>query len=323
MRKFIVISLVTGILASTGVARAKSADKPSGEILFYSERGGKGQLFLLDFEGGGVRPVGRSGSRPDHYPQWSPNGQRILFESYRTGGWHSWGMDPDGKNPRRISDFPGGSTQHYEFDASFAPDNQTIIFINNFDLYEVSSKDRTPRRLGPATPALYESAPSFAPNGNRIVFSGYQSTDETVHLYTVDAKGENRQQLTSGKGWSLAPTWSPDGAKILFYSDREGSLELYELDSKGGVPRPVLQPDAIKEAGFGSTKRIDPWDNDNGAVWQYRASYSPDGEWIAFSRQVEGDRELFISNRQGTEIRRITHHKGHDGMPAWRPSEQN
>ncbi|MEM7051913.1 MAG: hypothetical protein AAF604_19760 [Acidobacteriota bacterium] len=302
-----------------GPAPAQAAE-PQGEILFYSEHGGKGQLYLLELGGGEIRPVGRSGSRPDHYPQWSPDGERIVFESYRKGGWHPWVMDADGGNARRVSNLPGGSPRNYEFDPSFAPDGETVVMIRDFDLYRVPLRSQKSGRIGAATPDLYEIAPVASPDGERIAFAGFRESDDSVHLYTVDRAGKDRRQLTSGKGWNLAPAWSPDGRHLLFYSNRDGSFELYELAAAGGdSPRRVLQSSAAEEAGFTKTALIDPWDNDNGAVEQYRASYSPDGRWIVFSREIDDDRELFVCDRAGRDIRRLTRRPGLDGMAAWRP----
>jgi Tol biopolymer transport system component len=317
MRKWIASLLSAAFMApSFGLAEG---GEPAGDILFYSEALGARQLYSLTLPNGDARPVGRSGGRPDHFPQWSGDGQKIVFESYRMGGWHSWVMDADGANARRVSNVPRNSTRHYEFDASFAPDNKTIIFINNFDLYTVTLDDATPRRLGNASPLLYETAPAYAPDMRRIVFAGVKENETEAHIYTITADGKSRRQLTSGQSNNMAPVWAPDGERLMFYSDRDGSLELYEMNVDGGDIRPILQPAAAKEAGFVRTAMVDPWDNDNGAMRQYRASYSPDGAWIAFSRDINGDRELFVCDRQGAVIKRITFQKGYDGFPAWRP----
>ncbi|GJL93890.1 MAG: hypothetical protein DHS20C05_02950 [Hyphococcus sp.] len=291
-----------------------------GEILFYSEAQKGGQLYILNLESKTIRPVGRSGSRPDHYPRWSHDGKKIVFESYRAGGWHPWMMNADGSGARRISNAPAYNTKFYEFDPSFAPDGNTIIFVRNFDLYSVTLSDETPRRIGRPTQELLESSPVFSPDMKRIAFDAYRREDETVHIYIVHSDGDALQQLTMGESKNMAPVWSPDGSKILFYSDRDGSMELYEIEVSSKEIRKVIQAKAAKEAGFTKAALVDPWDNDNGATLQYRASYSPDGRWIVFSRDINRDRELFITNAAGTEIRQILSQKGHDGFPEWRPN---
>lgn len=299
---------------------ASAEQQLSGEILFYSEASGAKQLYLLELDSNLMQPIGKSGSRPDHYPRWSPDGKKVVFQSYRRGGWHPWIMDADGSHARRITSAPSGSPRHYEFDPSFASDNKTIVFVSNSDLYQVSVDEPTPVRIGASTPSLLEASPTYAPDMQRIAFDGYHRGTNSLHVYTVSPDGGDRQQLTSGQAHHLSPTWSPNGEKLLFYSDREGSFELYEMNADGSGIRRLLQPDAWKEAGFTEARLVDPWDNDNGAVHQYRASYSPDGNWIAFSRDVDGDRELFVTNIEGTNIVRLTFQKGHDGFPEWRPT---
>jgi Tol biopolymer transport system component len=117
----------------------------------------------------------------------------------------------------------------------------------------------------------------------------------------------------------MAPVWAPDGSRLLFYSDHTGSLELYELNIADETVNAVLDASVLTKAGFEKVEAIDPWDNNWGAIEQYRASYSPDGEWIAFSREIDGDRELFAVRRDGTRLERLTRRSGLDAQPSWRP----
>ena len=149
-----------------------------------------------------------------------------------------------------------------------------------------------------------------------VVFINREASRYDIQV--VDRQGE-RRTLTQDQGHNLAPCWSPDGSRILFYSDRDGSFEPYEMNADGSAPRPLFDEKQRADAGFTTATPINPWDNDWGATDQYRASYSPDGEWVVFSRDVDGDRELFLSRRDGTSIQRLTGRKGFDGHPSWRP----
>ncbi len=94
------------------------------------------------------------------------------------------------------------------------------------------------------------------------------------------------------------------------------------MKSDGRQPRALLSEEQKSRAGFGNVKFVNPYDNNWGATEQYRASYSPEGQWISFSRNIEGDRELFIVRRDGEKLKRLTYRKGLDGMPMWRPSKK-
>lgn len=294
---------------------ANGAEPPDGEILFYREiRQGKGDLFVIDIKSGRQIRVGQSGSRSDHFPSWSANGRKIVFESYRKSGWHIWVSDADGNNARRLTD-----QRDYEFDPAFAPDNQTVIFKQGDDLWTVTLNNPTPERITPENNNLSEAAPAYSPDGKKIVFMGQGNRDKTWHIYTINSDGSGLVRLTKGQSRNLSPVWSPDGRHILFYSDRSGSYELYEMTDEGMGIHPIFNQTQLKSTGFQNTAFINPWDNNWGATEQYRADYSPDGDWIVFSRNVGGDRELFVAQRDGSDITRLTQRKGLDGQPAWRP----
>lgn len=312
--------LVVTVLLLLQIVVASSSKSPEGEILFYEEfRQGKGNIVLLKLTKGEKRKVGHSGSRSDHFPSWSADGEKIAFESYRKGGWHIWVADADGTNARRLSNLPDYITNSYEFDPNFAPDNQSVVFVKGEDLWAVTLNNPTPKRITFKDNNIWETAPNFSPDGRQIVLAGYDQKTQERNIYTLSNNGSELTQLTSDQCHNLAPIWSPDGRHILFYSDRNGSFELYEMTREGKNVRAVFDQAQLESAGFQKTAFVDPWDNDWGATEQYRADYSPDGNWIVFSRDIEGDRELFVSKRDGSSIIRITHRPGLDGQPVWRP----
>lgn len=312
--------MVVVLLLAFDKTQAQSKNLPEGQILFYQEsRQGQGNLVILDLKTGNQQQVGQSGSRPDHFPSWSADGKSIVFESYRKGGWHVWVCDASGKNARRLSNLPDYSTSYYEFDPGFAPDNQTVVFMRGDDLWTVTLANSSPIRLTKENNGIWETAPVFSPDGKKIAFVGYDDQLQQWNIYTLNRDGNEMEQLTKDQGKNFSPTWSPDGKHLLFYSDRHGSFELYELTIDGKNVRAVFDQKQRKSAGFQKTVFVNPWDNNWGATEQYRASYSPDGQWIVFSREIDGDRELFVARRDGSSIRRITNRPGLDGQPSWRP----
>jgi Tol biopolymer transport system component len=49
----------------------------------------------------------------------------------------------------------------------------------------------------------------------------------------MEADGSGQINLTSNDTYAEAPSWSPDGSKIAFMSDRDGNWEIYVMDSDG------------------------------------------------------------------------------------------
>ena len=72
---------------------------------------------------------------------------------------------------------------------------------------------------------------AISPNGESIVFS-YKGD-----IFCVSTEGGTARQLTSNPAYDAHPIWSPDGQKIAFTSNREGSLDIYIMDKNGGEPR--------------------------------------------------------------------------------------
>lgn len=72
---------------------------------------------------------------------------------------------------------------------------------------------------------------SISPNGKTIAFT-YKGD-----IYTVPVNGGKAQQLTTNPSYDSQPIWSPNSKTIAFTSDRMGSLDVYIINSNGGVPK--------------------------------------------------------------------------------------
>ena len=77
---------------------------------------------------------------------------------------------------------------------------------------------------------LWMRYPAISPDGSTIAFA-YKGD-----LYCVPANGGEARQLTTNTAYDSQPIWSPDGKKIAFTSNREGSLDIYVISAKGGAP---------------------------------------------------------------------------------------
>lgn len=71
---------------------------------------------------------------------------------------------------------------------------------------------------------------AISPDGSTIAFT-YKGD-----IFTVPFSGGKASQLTSHQGYDTAPVWSPDGSRIIFSSNREGSFDLYSVPAGGGTP---------------------------------------------------------------------------------------
>lgn len=71
----------------------------------------------------------------------------------------------------------------------------------------------------------------ISPNGEEIVFC-YKGD-----IYKVASKGGSAVQLTTQSAYDCSPVWSPDGSKIAFASDRNGSMDVYVMNANGGAAK--------------------------------------------------------------------------------------
>jgi Tol biopolymer transport system component len=128
--------------------------------------------------------------------------------------------------------------------------------------------------------------------GARIAFScGREGLG--LEVCVMNADGSGQRNLTRHPANDFKPSWSPDGRRIAFVSDRDrnGPFEVYVMNAKGGDQRRVM-----RMKGGGSTE----------------PAWSPDGRRIAFA----GNDGLYVVNADGSGLRRLT---GSGETPAWSP----
>jgi TolB protein len=145
---------------------------PDGQwIVFESHKldvEGHGIITKLNI-GGGSSYIRLTSSADDcRQPNWSPNGDKILYQKFEAGQWDIWVMDINGTNKSKVTSGAGDKT-----DACFTQDGQYIIFSSDFELdlaniYRILVTGGTPERL--SNYSGYDGAPSISSDGTKIVF---------------------------------------------------------------------------------------------------------------------------------------------------------
>lgn len=216
----------------------------------------------------------------------SPDGRWFAFASRRSGNLDVWLVSTESGELKRITRHP---TADYE--ARWHPDGRKLVFVTHRngsqDVYtrDLDSGEETPI----ATETFNEDYPSFSKDGREIVFTGGPGGFREVQVYNYES-GEIRT-VTKGFGWVGSTNFSPDGKLIVFhaYYDRSynsGKSDIFIVPARGGEVKNI-------------TRARD--------VWDYKANWSYDGDWIAFSsKRASPDFNLFVMAPDGSKLRQIT-----------------
>ncbi|MCH8955128.1 PD40 domain-containing protein, partial [candidate division KSB1 bacterium] len=114
------------------------------------------------------------------------------------------------------------------------------------------------------------SSPQISPDGTKIVyvrqFADIMTDKYYSNLWIINFNGSNNRPLTTGNYSDSSPRWSPDGSRLIFTSNREGSPQIYTRWMDSGQ---VAKLSNLQHAPTG-------------------ISWSPDGKQIAFTSFVPG-----------------------------------
>lgn len=202
-------------------------------------------------------------------------------------------MDQDGHNHRFLT-----SGRDLVLTPRFSPTAHEIAYLNYFNdepniyLFEVAT-GRT-EKLGSFPGMTF--APRFHPDGNKLIMSLAQ--DGATNIFEMDLLSRATRQLTNTIHIDTAPSYSPDGKKIVFESDRDGGRQqLFIMDSDGRN---------VQRISYNKGRYATP-------VW------SPRGDFIAFTKMLEGEFFIGIMRTDGSAERLLA--RGFlVEAPTWAPN---
>ncbi len=144
--------------------------------------------------------------------------------------------------------------------------------------------------------------PTWSPDGKQIAFD-VTSEDDRETIYAMDAHGDQLKAITDKSFDSSWPQWSPDGKKILMMCVRSKDHLAYQQ--------------ICTENPDGSNFQVLTSENVN---WQ--ATWSPDGEKIAFVSFRDGSAQIYMMNRDGSHQTRLTDTSISKTSPVWSPTRK-
>jgi Tol biopolymer transport system component len=274
---------------------------------------------------------------PPEKPEDIPIGT-IAFASLAPHGWDLYLTEVETGKTTRL-------THHraLDYNASFAPDGQTIAFVSerdgNLELYTIGRDGKGLTRK--TTEFSLDDHPTWSPDGKHIAFiSTRRPADRPGRawngLYVMNANGTDVRRL-SGTAADYSPVWSPQGDLIAFASGSgdTGGADLYVIHPDGTGRRKVIDNagwpafSADGQSLFFHSRRKDKW-----GIWKvaldgtgleqispvgvdaHTPATATAGNYLVYTVQRAGHRQIELCDLATGKRRMLT--KGN--TDHWNPS---
>jgi len=245
-------------------------------------------VHVMDYDGYGGRTFSREGAMT-LFPQFSPDGKRLAYVSYRTGVPNIVVRSEDG--------LIVGSTRFRATTTSpaISPTGQ-LAFSSSKDgtameIYVASGDGSGARRLTNTRNAVNISPRWNPKTGREIAF--ISDRGGRPQIYVMDSSGGNERSLLALGGQMDSPSWSPDGRFLAFAWDGGGgTFQVY-----------------LADVGSGQVLRLTSQGRNESPTW------SPDSRHIAFQSSRTGRWEVWAMQIDGSEQRQLTRSGGRS--PTW------
>lgn len=315
------------------VAFRRNSDAPDGAGIFVTSSEGKGVAQLTQHPG-------------DCCPAWSPDGTQLAFTRIAADEYGIYIVSAKGGAPRKIShDDP----RKKRGELAWTPDGKAIAFSGDSprggsQIFLISVGDS---RVIPVTEPQGQDrdwGPAFSPDGKEMAFVRGNGAGFPEEVFVMDVGGAGARQLTNERAAIMGPpTWSQDGASVIFSSTKSGDPALWTIPASGGTAARIAgtgsatwHPAVAKESGQMAAQKIlrssgvyclaverEPGKNSPSVITATSGrnegpQLSPDGRRLVFMSDRSGEVEIWVSNRDGSSQTQLTNVHG-AGTPTWSP----
>ena len=276
------------------------AQEPKGTIVYTSKQDGNFEVYTMNTDGNNTKNLSNN-PKTDYAFCASKNGKTIYFYSNRDGNDEIYKMNVDGSKVENVTNNPAADRV-----PEISKNNKWLAFQSNRDeksgeIYLMNLQNKKVTRL--TNNSLYEESPCFSSDGKKLLFTR-QITEikdsievQNGEIFILDLKTKKEIRLTNKDGFDSGAKFSPDNTKIAFYGKDTitGFYDIFLMDSDGS--------------------NIVNLTND--ALEDYSPHWSPDGNWLAFTRGNSDNYDIWILNIHTKEFRRLTTQPKRDETPFW------
>ena len=303
---------------------------------------------------------GPAGTRGEfNAPNWSQDGRHLLFHREVGRGWpphRPWHSRDGSFQLLRTGIFPSWSPSG---DRYVSNDQTAGLMHNSIVLFDAGGSRQSTVFTHPDKNAL---APDWSRANGRIAFAlgeffqNLTGGSGNADIATIRPDGSDLRILTDGPSNYGFPSWSGDGRHIVYRDATRERSAILVLDVTSGRSRTILEGPAHynfttwspTDDRIAFTADLDDRDSD---IYTVRAdgsnltrltrspghdahqSWSPDGQWIAFTTARQGFKdesvlnpgnpqaygEIAVMRADGSDVRVLTDNPFEDGSPAWKP----
>ena len=277
------------------------SDRADGETLqIWTMRVGQtttNEIIALDLE----QLTFDAGSK--YEPAWSPDGSKILYSAPGSSGdnLQIWVLEVESGAQTQLTDLNGNN-----FNPAWSPDGKQVAFANFgrfIDVFAVYLMDADGRNLSRLSLDFQETDPIWTPDGQWLLYV-IHARDHQYFFWrssqTDYATPEpfDPTSFYGRMGEVDEPAITADGS-FMAYTRLEGNsrqIWIVEFKSRGGST-------TLLTSGYNQ---------------EYHASWSPDGQWIVFTSERDGNPEIYVMTFVGILQTNLTNHPAIDMQPDWR-----
>jgi Tol biopolymer transport system component len=270
-RNLIGIGLAIAALALALPSLSSGSFSGQNGKVFYELNG---DVWSINPDGSGAADLTPGTTFAEERPSASADGNKVVFQTFRDGGWNIFEMNADGSGQ---IDLTNTESPVVNFEPALSPDGTEVTFMRqNFtpgeqDIWAVSSNGTGAVDLT-SSPGVEETSPEYSPDGTRIAYisTGPKPCCDPEYnndIWVMNANGSSPKQLTKTNFpiQNTSPTWSPDSARIAFSTSEDPTAAdngLHVMNADGSEQAPIL--------------------NAGNPIHSGSLSWSPDGTLIAY-----------------------------------------